>query len=73
MNIVARPRRGLRHRRERPIEYILDVTGRKQTEEAHELLVGETGHCVENLLPIVSGLTTTTPQSTTSAEIMART
>lgn len=35
----------------------LDVTGRKQAEEANELLAGEMSHRVKNLLAIASGLT----------------
>ncbi len=50
----------------------LDVTGRKQAEEAHELLAGEMSHRVKNLLAIASSLTTITSRSTTSAEIMAQ-
>ena len=38
----------------------LDVTGRKQAEEGHELLAGEMSHRVKNLLAIASGLTTLT-------------
>jgi len=50
----------------------LDVTGRKQAEEAHELLAGEMSHRVKNLLAIASGLTTITSRSTTSAAEMAK-
>ena len=49
----------------------LDVTGRKQAEEAHELLAGEMSHRVKNLLAIASGLTTIASKSATSAEAMA--
>lgn len=35
----------------------LDVTGRKQAEEGHELLAGEMSHRVKNLLAIASALT----------------
>jgi PAS domain-containing protein len=35
----------------------IDVTGRKQAEEGHELLAGEMSHRVKNLLAIASGLT----------------
>lgn len=35
----------------------LDVTGRKQAEEGHELLAGEMSHRVKNLLAIAAGLT----------------
>ena len=50
----------------------LDVTGRKQAEESHELLAGEMGHRVKNLLAIASGLTTITSRSTTTAAEMAK-
>jgi two-component sensor histidine kinase len=50
----------------------LDVTGRKQAEEGHELLAGEMGHRVKNLLAIASGLTAITSRSAVSAEDMAR-
>lgn len=50
----------------------LDVTGRKQAEEGHELLAGEMSHRVKNLLAIASGLTTITSRSATSTEEMAR-
>ena len=50
----------------------LDVTGRKQAEEGHELLAGEMSHRVKNLLAIASALTTITSRSTTSAADMAR-
>ncbi|HEX8414434.1 MAG TPA: HWE histidine kinase domain-containing protein [Sphingomicrobium sp.] len=50
----------------------LDVTGRKQAEEGHELLAGEMSHRVKNLLAIASGLTTITSRTTTSTEDMAR-
>lgn len=45
----------------------LDVTGRKQAEEGHELLAGEMRHRVKNLLAIAAGLTRITSQSTQSA------
>ena len=51
----------------------LDVTGRKQAEEAHELLAGEMSHRVKNLLTIATSLTTITSRSSTSAEEMAKT
>src|SRR5215217_4909366 len=44
----------------------LDVTGRKQAEEGHELLAGEMSHRVKNLLAIAAGLTTITSRSTTT-------
>ena len=50
----------------------LDVTGRKQAEEGHELLAGEMSHRVKNLLAIASALTAITSRSTTSATDMAR-
>lgn len=49
----------------------LDVTGRKQAEESHELLAGEMSHRVKNLLAIAQGLTRITSQSTTSIADMA--
>lgn len=50
----------------------LDVTGRKQAEEGHELLAGEMSHRVKNLLAIASGLTAITSRSATNTEEMAR-
>ena len=50
----------------------LDVTGRKQAEEGHELLAGEMSHRVKNLLAIASGLTTITSRSAKTTEDMAR-
>jgi hypothetical protein len=50
----------------------LDVTGRKQAEEANELLAGEMSHRVKNLLAIAAGLTAITSRSTTTTEEMAR-
>lgn len=49
----------------------LDVTGRKQAEEGHELLAGEMSHRVKNLLAIAMGLTNMSSRSTTSAKEMA--
>jgi two-component sensor histidine kinase len=49
----------------------LDVTARKQAEEAHELLAGEMSHRVKNLLTIASGLTKLASRSATSVEDMA--
>ncbi|WP_404710413.1 sensor histidine kinase [Sphingomonas sp. MMS24-J13] len=46
----------------------LDVTGRKQAEEGHELLAGEMGHRVKNLLAIASGLATISSRSATTIE-----
>jgi two-component sensor histidine kinase len=50
----------------------LDVTARKQAEEAHELLAGEMSHRVKNLLAIATGLTQLTSRSAGSVEDMAR-
>lgn len=50
----------------------LDVTGRKQAEEGHELLAGEMSHRVKNLLAIAAGLTHITSRSTTSSAEMAQ-
>lgn len=50
----------------------LDVTGRKQAEEGHELLAGEMSHRVKNLLAIATGLTAITSRSTTTSIDMAR-
>ncbi len=50
----------------------LDVTGRKQAEEANELLAGEMSHRVKNLLSIATGLTAITSRSAESAADMAR-
>ena len=50
----------------------LDVTGRKQAEEAHELLAGEMSHRVKNLLTIASALTAITSRSTKTTTDMAR-
>ena len=49
----------------------LDVTGRKQAEEGHELLAGEMSHRVKNLLAIASGLTAITSRSTKTTDQMA--
>lgn len=49
----------------------LDVTGRKQAEEGHELLAGEMSHRVKNLLAIASGLTAITSRSAKTKEDMA--
>jgi two-component sensor histidine kinase len=50
----------------------LDVTGRKQAEEGHELLAGEMSHRVKNLLAIAAGLTNLTSRSNTTVEEMAK-
>ena len=49
----------------------LDVTGRKQAEEGHELLAGEMSHRVKNLLAIASALTNMASQSAGTAQEMA--
>jgi two-component sensor histidine kinase len=41
----------------------LDVTGRKQAEEGHELLAGEMSHRVKNLLAVATSLTQITSRS----------
>jgi len=48
----------------------LDVTGRKQAEEANELLAGEMSHRVKNLITIAGALTTMTSRSTETKEEM---
>jgi len=50
----------------------LDVTGRKQAEEGHELLAGEMSHRVKNLLAIASGLTAITSRTAASTADMAQ-
>ena len=50
----------------------LDVTGRKQAEQANELLAGEMGHRVKNLLAIASGLTMMTSRRAATTLDMAR-
>lgn len=50
----------------------LDVTQRKQSEEAHELLAGEMSHRVKNLLAMATALTAITSRSATTAADMAR-
>jgi two-component sensor histidine kinase len=50
----------------------LDVTGRKQAEEGHELLAGEMSHRVKNLLAIASGLTVITSRSAKTTADMAK-
>ncbi|MFN3673560.1 MAG: sensor histidine kinase [Bosea sp. (in: a-proteobacteria)] len=49
----------------------LDVTGRKQAEEANELLAGEMSHRVKNLLSMATALTSITSRSAKSIEHMA--
>lgn len=50
----------------------IDVTGRKQAEEGHELLAGEMSHRVKNLLAIAAGLTAMTSRSAATTADMAR-
>jgi two-component sensor histidine kinase len=50
----------------------LDVTQRKQAEEAHELLAGEMSHRVRNLLHIASRLTELASRSAATTDEMAR-
>lgn len=59
---------GIRDRRMTGI--FLDVTGRKNAEESHELLAGEMSHRVKNLLAIAAGLTQITSRSSTTLEEM---
>lgn len=49
----------------------LDVTQRKQAEEANELLAGEMSHRVKNLLHIATALTQITSRSVSTKEDMA--
>src|ERR1700680_4751535 len=50
----------------------IDVTGRKQAEEGHELLAGEISHRVKNLLAIATGLTAITSRSAKTTADMAQ-
>jgi two-component sensor histidine kinase len=50
----------------------LDVTQRKQAEEANELLAGEMSHRVKNLLNIATALTQITKRSAATKEDMAQ-
>jgi two-component sensor histidine kinase len=50
----------------------IDVTGRKQAEEGHELLAGEMSHRVKNLLAIAAGLTAITSRSAKTTADMAQ-
>jgi two-component sensor histidine kinase len=50
----------------------IDVTGRKQAEEGHELLAGEMSHRVKNLLAIATGLTAITSRSAKTTAEMAK-
>lgn len=58
--------------REEMTGIFLDITGRKQAEEGHELLAGEMSHRVKNLLAIAAGLTKITSRSSNSIEDMSR-
>ena len=49
----------------------LNVTGRKQAEEGHELLAGEMSHRVKNLLTIAASLTAITAKSASTIAQMA--
>ncbi|MFN7023416.1 MAG: sensor histidine kinase [Pseudorhizobium sp.] len=61
---------GIRNRKMTGI--FLDVTGRKQAEEGHELLAGEMSHRVKNLLAVASGLTKITSRSSSSIDDMVK-
>lgn len=50
----------------------IDVTGRKQAEEGHELLAGEMSHRVKNLLTIATSLTAISARSSDSAAAVAQ-
>ena len=50
----------------------LDVTGRKQSEEGHELLAGEMSHRVKNLLAIATGLTAISSRTAATTQDMAQ-
>ena len=50
----------------------LDVTGRKEAEEGHELLAGEMSHRVKNLLAVAAGLTRFSMRSAKSQGEMAK-
>jgi two-component sensor histidine kinase len=50
----------------------LDVTGRKQAEEGHELLAGEMSHRVKNLLAVATALTRFTSRSAATTADMAK-
>lgn len=49
----------------------LDVTGRKQAEEGHELLAGEMSHRVKNILAVAAGLTRITSRSANTIKDMS--
>ena len=50
----------------------IDVTGRRQAEEGHELLAGKMSNRVKNLLAIATGLTEITSRSATTTADMAQ-
>lgn len=50
----------------------LDVTGRKQAEEGHELLAGEMSHRVKNLLSMATALTSISSRSCKTVTDMAQ-
>lgn len=50
----------------------LDVTGRKQAEEGHELLAGEMSHRVKNLLAVAGSLTQLTSRTAHTIPDMAK-
>ena len=50
----------------------LDVTGRKQAEEGHELLAGEMSHRVKNLLALAAGLTNISSRTAGTKEEMVQ-
>ena len=50
----------------------LDVTGRKQAEEGHELLAGEMSHRVKNLLAVAGSLTQLTSRTAHTIEDMTK-
>ncbi|SEI12209.1 Two-component sensor histidine kinase, contains HisKA and HATPase domains [Rhizobium tibeticum] len=56
----------------RTMGIFLDVTGRKQAEEGHELLAGEMSHRVKNLLALASGLTAITARAAGTKEEMVQ-
>ncbi|MEI9900884.1 MAG: sensor histidine kinase [Hyphomicrobium sp.] len=51
------------------VRNFLDVTQRKQAEEAHELIAGEMSHRVKNLLAVASALTQITSRAATTQEM----
>ena len=71
LDFRAWPRRRCWHGGQNYARHLLDVTGRKQAEEGHELLAGEMSHRVKNLLAIATGLTHITSRSTSTSAEMA--